>query len=140
MFKTTPAQTPEAYIALLEEPRRSEIQTLHNLIQKAVPDLKPHILSGMLAYGTYRYKYASGREGDWSLIMLASQKNYISLYVCCTAKNGTYLAETHKSDFPKASIGKSCIRFKKLDDIDLKAVISICKEAEKLGGYDAVNS
>lgn len=133
MFKTTPAQTPEAYIALLEEPRRSEIQTLHNLIQKAVPSLKPHIMSGMIAYGTYHYKYASGREGDWSLILLASQKNYISLYICA-AKDDEYLAEVHKNDFPKASIGKSCIRFKKLDDIDLKAVISICKEAEKLGG------
>lgn len=139
MFKTTPAQTPAAYIALLEQPRRSEIQTLHNLIQKVVPKLKPHIMSGMIAYGNYHYKYASGREGDWSLIMLASQKNYISLYITAT-KDGRYLAEVHKNDFPKASIGKSCIRFKKIDDIDLKAVERICKEAEGLGGYDAVSS
>lgn len=139
MFKTTPAKNPKEYIALLEEPRRSEIQALHTLIQKAVPGLKPHIMSGMVAYGSYHYKYASGREGDWSLIMLASQKNYISLYICA-AKDGEYLAEVHKSDFPKASIGKSCMRFKKIDDIDLNAVTRICKRAEKFGGYGAVSA
>lgn len=139
MFKTTSAQTPAAYIDLLEEPRRSEIQTLHALIQKAVPELKPHIMSGMIAYGSYHYKYASGREGDWSLILLASQKKYISLYICA-AKDGEYLAELHKSDFPKASIGKSCIRFKTIDDIDLEAVTRICKQAEKFGGYGAVSA
>ena len=128
MFKPTKAKTPTEYITALSEPRRSHIKQLHQLIQKTVPKLKPHILVGMIGYGTYRYKSASGREGDWSIISLASQKNYISVYICAT-KDGKYIAEQHKQDFPKASIGKSCIRFKKPEDIDLKLLQQIIKQS-----------
>jgi hypothetical protein len=43
-----------------------------------------------------------------------------------------YLAEKFKKELPKASIGRSCIRFKKLDDIDLKVIQQILKEAGKM--------
>ncbi|OGH13186.1 MAG: hypothetical protein A2687_05200 [Candidatus Levybacteria bacterium RIFCSPHIGHO2_01_FULL_38_26] len=130
MFKPTSAKTPEEYIDLIAEPRKSEIIKLHKFIQKCIPNLKPHILYGMIGYGSYHYKYASGREGEWSVVLLASQKNYISVYVC-GVKDGKYIAEAHKKDFPKASIGKSCIRFKKIDDIDVKVLEKIIKESEK---------
>lgn len=137
MFKPTAAKTPDEYISLLAEPRRKDIQKLHELIQKTAPSLTPHILSGMIGYGTYHYRYASGREGDWSLIALASQKNYISLYICAV-ENDTYIAETYKERLPKTSIGKSCIRFKTLADIDLQIITEIIKKAEKLGGVGQI--
>lgn len=81
----------------------------------------------MIGYGTYHYVYASGREGDWMKVALAQQKNYISVYVC--ASDGTqYIPEKHKADFPKASIGKSCIRFKKVEDIDLEKLKKVILE------------
>lgn len=118
MFKPTKARTVAEYIALINEPRRSDIKQLHAFIQKSVPKLKSFLLGGMIGYGPFHYKYPSGREGDWARISLASQKNYISVYVC-DVKNGKYVAESSKHLLPKASIGKSCIRFKKIDDIDL---------------------
>jgi hypothetical protein len=124
--KPATARTPAEYIAQIDEPRRSDIRTLHGMISKAVPGLKPSMQAGMIGYGSYRYKYASGREGDWPVIALASQKNYISVYVCA-AENGRYIAEEHKNELPKASVGKSCIRFKKVSDIDLKALERIVK-------------
>lgn len=127
MIKPTSASTPEDYIAQIEEPRRTAIATLHSLIVKAIPSQKPSIQAGMIGYGTYHYKYASGREGDWPIVALASQKSYISVYVCAS-QDGQYCAERRKSELPKASIGKSCIRFKRLEDIDLKVLISIVKE------------
>lgn len=133
MFKPTSAQTPEEYIEALEQPRRQEVEKIHKLIQQTLPSQKPHILSGMIGYGTYHYRYASGREGDWSLIALASQKNYISLYIC-SVENGEYIAESYKKALPKASIGKSCIRFKRLEDVDTNVLIEIIKKAEKAGG------
>lgn len=133
MFKSTSAATPQEYIESIPEPRRQDVEKIHTLIQKTVPSLTPHILSGMIGYGTYHYRYASGREGDWSLICLASQKNYISVYICCV-ENGQYLAEGYKDKLPKASIGKSCIRFKSLSDIDLSILSEIIKNAEKIGG------
>lgn len=133
MFKPTSAQTPEEYIQLLEEPRRSEIIKLHEFILKTVPAQKPFIISGMIGYGKYHYKYASGKEGDWALIALASQKNYISLYIC--AMDGKeYIAQNYERKLPKASIGKSCIRFKRIDDVNLEVIEMILKHAEKVGG------
>jgi hypothetical protein len=126
MFKTTTATTPAEYIDALEEPRRSDVRRLHELIRRTAPDLDPHIASGMLAYGNYHYRYASGREGDWFPIGLASQKRYISLYVNA-ATDGQYLAETYRDRLPKADIGRSCVRIKKLADVDLEALESLIR-------------
>lgn len=139
MFKTTSAKTPEEYIEFVDEPRRIEIKKLHELIKRTVPDLKPFIISGMIGYGPFHYKYASGREGDWAVIALASQKNYISVYICA-AVDGHYIAEQHKADFPKASIGRSCIRFKKISDVDLDILSKVVKDgtrAVKSGNFFA---
>jgi hypothetical protein len=77
--------------------------------------------SGMIGYGKEHYKTKSGREGDWFIIGLASNKNYISVY-CCAAYDGKYVAEHNKEKLAKASIGKSCIRYKKFEDIDFDAL------------------
>jgi hypothetical protein len=137
MFKVTDAKNPQEYIAKIDEPRKSEIQKLHDLIREYAPKLEPFMISGMIGYGKYHYKYPSGREGDWCTIALASQKNYISVYVC--VMNGEqYLAERYKSELPKASIGKSCIRFKKTVDIDLEILKEIIKKSASLPPMGAV--
>jgi hypothetical protein len=97
--------TPDEYIEALEEPRRGEIRELHDLIRETAPELEPHVSSNMLGYGPFHYRYASGREGDASLLALSSRKNSISLYVVCTTEVG-YLAEQYAERLPKASIGK----------------------------------
>jgi hypothetical protein len=131
MFKPTSATSPEDYIAQIDEPRRSDIQTLHDLIRQEVPQLEPFMLYGMIGYGPHHYKYASGREGDWSRLALASQKNYISLYVTCTNEEG-YVAEAYKEKLPKANIGKSCIRFKRLADVDLVVLRELFRKTAAL--------
>lgn len=137
MFKPTSALSPDEYITAISKPRRQDVEKVHAMIMETVPSLKPHILSGMIGYGTYRFRYASGKEGDWSVIALASQKNYISVYVC-SLENGQYLAESYKDKLPKASIGKSCIRFKKLEDINFSVLQEIIKKAGKLGGVSQI--
>jgi len=132
MFKTTAAKTPEEYVDLITEPRKSEIKKLDAFIRKTVPKLKPFIINGMIGYGSFHYKSKSGIEGDWAKILLAAQKNYISVYVCAIDA-GQYVAEKYKKDFPKANIGKSCIRFKKTEDIDLEMLKKVLLEGEKHG-------
>ncbi len=127
MFKPTAAKTPEEYINMIDEPRRSEIKKLHEFITQTIPDLKPHILYGMIGYGSFHYKSKSGREGDWSIIALASQKNHISIYVC--ASDGKqYVAEKNKAKLGKASVGRSCIRYKNFSDIPLEQLREVIKE------------
>jgi len=131
MFKETTAATPEAYLEAIEEPRRSDVRTLDELIRATAPGLEPRIASGMLAYGRYTYRYASGRSGEWFPIGLASNKRYISLYV--TAPDGDrYLAEAFRERLPKADIGKSCVRFKRLADLDREALRELIQAGAKL--------
>ena len=124
--------TPDDYIETLEEPRRGEIRELHDLIRETVPELEPQVGSEMLGYGPFHYRYASGREGDASLISLSSRKRYISLYVLCTTAAG-YLAEQYTERLPKADIGKSCVRFKRTADIDLGVLRELVAEAGWIG-------
>ena len=132
MFKTTDAPTPEEYIDRLEEPRRSDIRSLHELITRTAPDLEPHIASGMLAYGRYHYRSKSGSEGDWFHIGLASNKRYISLYVMATdPQGGGYLAESYRDRLPKADIGRSCVRFKRTGDVDTATLVELIEGGAK---------
>lgn len=121
MFKPSSATNPDDYIAQIAEPRRGEIIELDKLIQKTVPQMKRHWAYNMIGYGSFHYKSSSGKEGEWPVIALASQKNYISLYICATDDTG-YIAEKYKGRLPKASIGRSCVRFKHLKDVDINII------------------
>ena len=124
------ASTPAEYIAQLDPPRQADIAALDALIRKTARKLEPFIHSGMLAYGPWHYKYDSGREGDGFRIGIASNKNYISLYVCCGDDQG-YIAERYKEALPKANIGKACVRFKRLSDLDQAALKKMIREGAR---------
>ncbi len=128
MFKPTNAQDPDEYISLIEELRRADIEALDALIREIAPKLDRKLFGSIIGYGSSHYESKSGLRGEWFTIGLASQKNYISVYICIV-EDGEYLPEKYKDQFPKASIGKSCIRFKKLEDIDQKALVSLIKKA-----------
>lgn len=119
------AETPAEYIAQLEGSRKADVEALDSLIRKAAPQLKPFIMNGMLGYGRWHYKYASGREGDWSHIAVANNQNYISIYF---SANGS-IAESYKDELPKAKIGKCCVRFKRLSDLDTGTLRKMILEA-----------
>jgi uncharacterized protein YdhG (YjbR/CyaY superfamily) len=128
MHGSSDATTHEAYIEQVEEKRRADIRRLHELVREVAPELEPTMEFGMLGYGTYRYRYASGREGEWMTIGIANNKQYISLY-CCAADDRGYVAERYRERLPKANIGKSCIRFKRLSDLDEDTLRELIREA-----------
>lgn len=134
MFKPLDAKTPEEYLNKLVEPRKTEVKKIHDFIRKTLPNQKPYIEYGMIGYGKFHYKSRSGREGDWALVGLASQKNYISIYACASDGN-EYVAEKYKRLLPKVNIGKSCIRVSKIENLDFKVLEKLLKETEKLGGF-----
>lgn len=126
------AKTPAEYLAALTEPRRAEIVALDAVIRKALPKLEPFVHDGMLAYGPIRMRYASGREADWFRVGIADNKAAISLY-CCGADADGWVAERYRALLPKAKIGKSCVRFKRLADLDAKVLVKLLKETAKAG-------
>lgn len=123
------ATDPDALIASLDEPRRSHIAQLDRFIREAVPELERHVLKGMIGYGPFHYRTKSC-EGDWFRVGLASNKASISIYACGVDKQG-YIAERYRDRLPKASVGKSCIRFKKPEDVDFDVLREILAKAAK---------
>lgn len=128
MFKPTDATSIETYIAAIEPSRRQEVEKLHAFIVQTVPNLKPHFASNMLGYGSFPYTNYKKQTISWPVIALASQKNYISLYICALHE-GTYLAEKFQDSLGKVSVGKSCIRFKKISDLNLESMAKIMRLA-----------
>lgn len=133
MFKPTKAKTVSEYIDMLTPERRDMILKLDAFIKKTAPSLTTHFSYNMLGYGKFKYKNYKKEIIDWPVIALASQKNYISLYVCAV-QDGEYIAEKHKGELGKVSVGKSCIRFKKLEDLNFKTLEKVIKLAEKSPG------
>jgi uncharacterized protein DUF1801 len=123
--------TPDEYIAALDEPRQTEVRAIDALIRKSAPELERFLGAGMIGYGRYHYRYASGREGDTAIIGLASRKQYISLYVIAADERG-YLAEQYRPRLPKANVGKSCVRIRRLADVDLATLEELLSEGAKL--------
>ena len=136
MFKPVGAKSDDEYIAMLTEDRREIIETLDKLIKETVPKMKRWFSYNMLGYGEFQYTDYKGNPGKWPVIALASQKNYVSLYVCAIDQENEsqYLAEKYEKQLGKVSVGKSCIRFKKLEDLDLEVVKTVLKEAQKMPG------
>jgi len=125
--------TPTAYFARLPANRRADVKALHAAIRQAAPRLKPFMAySGtIIGYGPYHYQYASGHEGDASIVGLSNRAQGISLYIS-GHRNGKTLAESAKSTLGKVSVGKACIRFKKLADLNLAAAMDLVREASVL--------
>jgi uncharacterized protein YdhG (YjbR/CyaY superfamily) len=136
MFKENKASSVDEYLAQVPEDRQETMQFLHEFIQKCAPSLKSFFSYNMLGYGSFKYKNYKKEIIDWPIVALASQKNYMSLYICAVDGN-EYLAEKYKAELGKVSVGKSCIRFKKLEDLNLSTVEKIIKEASKSPGLVA---
>ncbi len=139
MFKPTEAKSVKEYMEALPPERREPIEFLHAFIKKTAPSLKPHFAYNMLGYGSFPYLNHKKERITWPVLALASQKQYISLYVCA-AENGKYIAEKNKKELGKVSVGKSCIRFKKISDLDLETLKKVIKLAAKNPGLSGVGS
>lgn len=131
MFKPTNARNVKEYIDQIDEPRKYQIKELYDFISKLVPDLDVFIVHNIIGFGKYHYKTKSGQEGDWFTLGLASQKNYISVY-SCMVEDGQYLAEKYADVLGKVNVGKSCIRFKKLEDIDMTVLEKVVLESAEI--------
>lgn len=133
MFKPVKAKTIEEYLQMLPDDRREALEFLHKLILKTAPSLKPNFIYNMPGYGKFKYTNSKKEVLEWPTIAIASQKNYISIYVC-SVERGEYIAEKFKDKLGKVNVGKSCIRFKKIADLNLDTLKTVIKLAEKSPG------
>jgi uncharacterized protein YdhG (YjbR/CyaY superfamily) len=111
---TMVGQTPEVdgYLARLVPERQAALTRLRSLVFDTVPDA---VEDAKYRMPTYWYK------GE-ALCTFASQKNYMSLYM------DVDLVEKHRDELAGLDVGRSCIRFRKLDKLPLDTVRAILKE------------
>jgi len=133
------------YIASQPEPKRSDMQELHQLILQVLPGCKLWFDNGKnsenktvsnpnIGYGSYTIKYADGKTRDFFQIGLSANKTGISVYIL-GIKDKAYLALTYGKEIGKASVTGYCIKFKKLKDINvdiLEAAIRYGSEAQNM--------
>ena len=120
------ATTPEQYLSELPEDRKEAMLKLRNAIKENLPQGFEEVISyGMLGYVVPHSIYPSGYHCNPKLplpfINLASQKNFIALYHMGIYANKNleswFVSEYPKHVKTKLDMGKSCIRFKKMEDI-----------------------
>lgn len=132
------------YIASQPEPKRSEMQALHQLTLQVLPACKLWFNDGKnsdgktianpnIGYGFYTIKYANGTTKEFYQIGLSANKTGISVYIL-GIKDKTYLAKTYGEKLGKASVTGYCIKFKTLKDINVDVL-----EAAIKYGFEAQN-
>jgi len=134
MFAKHSATTVDEYLSMLPENREQAVRFMHDFIIKTVPKLTPYFATNMIGYGVFSYQdKRTKHQKEWPIIALANQKNYISLYVCAVRQD-KYLPELYQQTLGNVSVGKSCIRFKKIDDLSLDVLARLLQEAERAPG------
>jgi hypothetical protein len=114
--KTKPTKlSVAAFIAALTDPpRRADAKALVQLMQSAAGE-KPQMWGpSIVGFGSYHYKYESGREGDMPLIAFSPRKAATVLY----NMTGFSDSEVLLGKLGKHTTGKGCLYIKKLADVD----------------------
>ena len=78
----------------------------------------------IVGFGTYHYKYASGREGEWPITGFSPRKGNLTLYIMSGFGNSELMKK-----LGKYKTGKSCLYIKKLEDIDMSVLKDLVKSS-----------
>jgi hypothetical protein len=122
--------TVEQYLSELPEDRRKAVEAVRQVILKNLDkDYEEGIQYGMIGYYVPHRVYAPGYHCDPKQPLpfagLASQKNYMSLYLMCVYGDNNHtkwFREAWAKTGKKLDMGKSCVRFKKLEDLPLDVI------------------
>jgi uncharacterized protein YdhG (YjbR/CyaY superfamily) len=107
--------TPDEYIAAVPQAQLALLQHLRSLIRKAAPKAKEEISYGMLHY-----------DDKGGLFALAAQKNTVNLYVMATD-----VVAAMSNELAEIDHGKSCLRFKRLEQVPTKTIEKLLQLAKQ---------
>jgi len=116
-LKTKPnEQNVEDFLKKVENPSKRNDSFEILKIMKEVTQQKPVMWgNSIVGFGSYHYKYASGREGDWPLTGFSPRKQNLTIYIM----PGFEKYDDLLKNLGKFKTGKSCLYIKKLQDIDI---------------------
>ncbi len=124
------AKTVKEYLVSLPQDKRTSIEAVRKVILKNLPKgYKETMQYGMISYVVpltmYKEGYLGKKDTPLPYISLASQKNYFALYmlnIYGDKKAENWFKVSYKETGKKLDMGKSCIRFKKSDDLPLDVI------------------
>lgn len=117
------------YLSAQPERKRGDMQTLHGMMLRLMPDCRLWFLDGKdrdgrtvsnpsIGYGLRTIAYADGRTREFYQIGLSANTTGISVYIM-GLDDKTYLAETYGGELGRASVTGYCIKFSALRNIDV---------------------
>jgi hypothetical protein len=125
--KPTKASVSKFLDSIKDDAMRDDCKVVARIMEKATKS-KPVIWrGGLVGFGDYRYKSASGREGDWMLTAFAPRKGKFTVYVMPGFKGGAEL----KKQLGKHSGGLSCIHIRRLSDVHLPTLTKMINASVK---------
>ena len=119
---------PEKFVNdIKDEGRRSDAKAVMAMMRKVTGEPPRMWGSSIVGFGSYHYKYATGREGDWCITGFSPRKDSLTVYIL----PGLHLQQGNLKKLGKVTTGKSCIYIKRLDDVHLPTLEKMVKQAGK---------
>ena len=123
--KPTTRNVKDFIDAIEDEQLRKDCRNVSR-IMKRVTKVNPKMWGpGIVGFGSYHYKYASGREADWFLAGFAPRKQNLTLYIM----SGFQKYNTLLKKLGKHKIGKSCLYIKRLDDVNMDVLTQLIDDS-----------
>src|SRR5262245_30662402 len=121
------ANTPDDYLAALPADRRAAIAAVRRVVLDNIPKGFEEMMGyGMIGYCVPLSRFPNTYNGQpLAIVGLASQKNYMSLYLMSVyghEPTRRWFEDAYKKSGKKLDMGKSCVRFKTLDDLPLDVI------------------
>ncbi|NND12426.1 MAG: DUF1801 domain-containing protein [Acidimicrobiia bacterium] len=118
----------DAFIdSISDERKRSDSRELVELMSRVTKTEPAMWGDSIIGFGSYDYKYESGREGTWFRVGFSPRKQNLTLYLM----DGFEKYDDLLSQLGKHTTGKSCLYVKKLEDVDLKVLTKMVRESFK---------
>lgn len=123
--KTRPTDvTVEDFLATIDDPATlADCRSLVTLLERVTGD--PAVMWGpsIIGFGSYHYRYASGREGDAAVVGFSPRVGKLSLYL----NDGTDQHAEALTRLGRHSVTKACLHVKRLADVDLDVLAQILR-------------
>lgn len=116
--KATKASVTEFINSIDDKNRRADVRKVAAMMRKATGKRAKMWGSSIVGYGTYHYKYESGREGDFMVTGFSPRKQALTVYII----PGFSHFEKLMAKLGKYKTGKSCLYIRRLSDVDEKVL------------------
>lgn len=125
--RQTEASVGDFLNSIEDENIREDCRQLTTIMTEATGETPKLWSSNVVGFGTYSYKYESGREGEWFVTGFSPRKANLTIYF----KNIESLDQHLLAKLGTYKAGKGCLHFKKLNDIDRDILEELIKESVK---------